>query len=163
MATVAIQNQLEQLLGNQTTNFESEGFLNSSFSSELLESAQYYQNFEDNKRLIEFHREIDRQFEELEGVFSEIDSSIIKEKTTEIYDGSLNFKLDIEKIELTNDCSLFITLREGAFTVYIDKYLDDSEDELNAIIFNGDEKLPSLTGEMDFVMQKIKRTIDNKR
>jgi hypothetical protein len=86
----------------------------------------------------------------------------IKELTSGVVSFLLSFSPDSFSLELTGEESIFYTLKKDGFSVYIHQFFETEDDGFNAklVVFNGDQKLDSINGNINEVLNNIERQIN---
>ena len=146
----------ENLKGTNYINSLKANFLNSRYKNfEVIEydhSKKIYN--ENNTKLIKIQKSIDTQYSELKDFFQTHSLDNLKAVVSDVFEQLIGIGINIEKAELTNDRTIFFTLKNGDIKIYLDKYLDE-EDDYNMITFKAKEKLPSFSGSLNSLVKRI--------
>lgn len=135
----------------------SDYFLNSHYADTKGQKKWALVESSNNRLLIKILKFIETQYSTSEQLNEDIELWKLKEIGTKIFDDFIEMGLEIKKIELTEDLDLFATIKYASLTIYLTKYLDDGQ--VNAVVFNDKNKLPSYSGTYNEVLTEIQDLI----
>jgi len=104
-----------------------------------------------DKKFIQFNKSFTEQFNFLAASFSNLDFNIARTKMHLSLNKILELNPTAFSMELTNEQSIFYTIKKEDYTFYLQHFLneiDEDEDESILTIFNGNNKLPSYAGSL---------------
>lgn len=135
----------------------SDDFLNSGYAVTKKQNKRSLVERNNDSLLIKILNFIEAQYKTSEQLNEDIELWKLKEIGTKIFDDFIEMGLEIKKIELTEDLSIFTTIKYASLTIYLTKHLDDGQ--VNAVVFNDKSKLPSYSGTYNEVLTEIQDLI----
>jgi hypothetical protein len=116
------------------------------------------------KKYIEYINLIKNQYEQLAEFYDDVDLSSVISKTSGVVSYLLNISPDALSIELTNEKSIFYTVKIQNFSFYIHQYFETDEDDgfnTTLVKYYSNKKLESLNGDVSMAIIEIQRCIMN--
>lgn len=138
---------------------------NSIFNSDVMNSHDFNQLFTQNnisnKQFIKFENLLSKQYKNFSNLYINLPLEKIKELTSGVVSFLLSFSPDCFSLELTGEESIFYTLKKDGLSYYIHQFFETEDDGFNAtlVVFNGDQKIESINGNINTLLNNIERQI----
>lgn len=119
-------------------------------------------NNHSHKRFLKHEQQLQSQYNALVDYFADYSFEEIKHFAVNVISNLLDLDPEAFKIELTSDKSIFYSLKKGSFTIYIQHFIEFDEDDnydASLVIFNGNAKLPSVSGNISDILLHIENVI----
>ncbi len=121
------------------------------------------QHNETNKMFIKLNKTLDDQYNNFSEYYNNISLAEIKSITSNIISELISLSPDAFSLELTNEESIFYTLKKDGYSFYIQQYFETEDDGFNATLvsFKGDNKIDSINGDINNILASIESKISN--
>lgn len=117
-----------------------------------------------NKRFLKFDNLLSKQYSDLAAYYEDLELSKVKLLTHNVVSFLLNLQLDAFSFELTSEKSIFYTIKKDNYSFYIQQYFENDEDDgfnSTLVIFQGDEKLESVNGDVFMILSEVEKLFSN--
>ena len=121
------------------------------------------QHNETNKMFLKFTNLLSEQYKAISAFYKNISLGDILSITSGIISELISLSPDSFSLELTNEESIFYTLKKGDYSFYIQQYFETEDDGFNAtlVCYNGDNKMDSLNGNISNLLFSMEQKIYN--
>lgn len=154
--------------GNTLYHFNNlnDSFLNSRISEDFIWPSNNQlttQHNITNKKFLKLSNLIEIQYRSLIEFYNIFTLNDIKTISSGVISNLLSLSPDAFSLELTNEESIFYTLKKDNYSFYLQQFFETEDDGFNAtlVTFNGDAKLNSINGNIDEILSYIEQQFSN--